>query len=224
MFRPVRLGSWSLMCACAVLISLAASRPVLAHPHEFVSMWGELIFSDKRTVSGMRYRWRFDEFFSAYALEPVDEDGDGVVGQEGLDKTLAEILGNIHGIDYFIKFDTNGQVPTLGKAKPIAARMVGRQYEVEFEVPFKEPMTIGKDEASLSYAIYDDEFYIAMNHDVDAAIPVSGVPTARCDVEVVPPDPSEELQQFASSLSKTESGGPDLGIHFAEWVSLSCPR
>ena len=193
----------------------------LAHPHEFVQMRVHILVDDQNRAVGMRYDWLFDEFFSAFAVEPADTDGDGKPEPEGLDRVLSEILGNIHGIDYFTKFDQNGSVPKLTKAKPISAKMEERQFRVRFEVAFEKPVSLTK--KPMNYSIYDEEFYIAMNHfPDDDAVTVEGSKSCKIDLEAAEPD--EETQSFAASLDKTDKAPNDLGLAFAEWVSVSCPK
>jgi len=191
-----------------------------SHPHEFVEMKVNVKFNGDGKVTGLQYDWLFDEFFSAYAVEPADKDRDGVPEQKGLEDLISHILGNIKPIDYFTKFDENRLVPKLANAKPLKVQMKGRQLNLSFFVPFEAPLDISK--KSFSYAIYDEEFYIAMNHSVDkSAVRLDGAPDG-CKFEIVTPDPSEEVKQFASSLDKSESGGSDLGYNFAEWVIVKC--
>lgn len=168
----------------------------------------------------MRYRWKFDEFFSAYAFEGQDKNKNGKAEKEELDALLAEILGNIHNINYFTKFDGNAHVPTFKEAKPISAVMEGRQIVVQFELRLEKPVDLFKHE--VRYGIYDDEFYIAMNHDPDVTpITLSNAPKG-CAFNLEPASPDPAMVAYASSLGKDESGGSDLGIQFAEWVTLSC--
>ena len=209
------------VASLAILLApLGTATNVWSHPHEFVEMKVIVQFDDQKRVKGFEYTWLFDEFFSAYAIGPADSDRDGVPEQEGLDNLIVEIMGNIHPLDYFTKFDTNSLVPEIAQAKPLKASMVGRQLQLNFNVPFKQP--VGLSGKSLSYSIYDDEFYIAMNHSIKPdAVVLAGAPEG-CKFDLAIPDPDEDVRQFASSLGKTESGGPDLGINFAEWVTISC--
>lgn len=207
-----------------IVAAIIACAPAAAsaHPHEFVTMKVTTLFDAAGAVVGMRYNWLFDEFFSAYALEGQDANANGKAEQSELDALQAEILGNIAKIGYFTAYDENALVPQVAAAKPVAAALRGRQLDLTFELSFATPVRPTTDKP-LRYAIYDDEFYIAMTHDAQAdAIVLEGAP-AGCTSELTEPDPGEDLQAFASSLGKDDSGGPDLGAAFAEWVSISCP-
>ena len=208
------------LAALALAVGLSPVQQALAHPHEFVLMRIEPHFDDSGKLASMRYHWKFDEFFSAYALEGEDKNKNGKAEQEELDKLLVEILGNIKGNNYFTKFDMNGLVPTFGKATPISAKMEGRQVAIKFELALETPLDLSGKE--VRYGIYDDEFYIAMNHDPDdVPVMLSNAPKG-CSWNLDPASPDESTVAYAGSLGKDQSGGSDLGIQFAEWVTLSC--
>ena len=202
------------------LIVGLSSTEALAHPHEFITMQIRAAFDEKGMVAGMRYNWTFDEFFSAYALEGQDKNGNGTVEQDEMDAVLVEILGNIEGIKYFTVFDKKGVVPALEKAAPIGTEMKGRQLSITFDIPFKASIDVK--EKAFKYAVYDPQFYIAMEHDPDKDGVILANAPKGCSSDIGAPAPSEDIQDFASSLGKDESGGDDLGASFAEWVTISC--
>ena len=102
-------------------------------------------------------------FFSAYAIEGQDKNKNQKAEPEELTALLVEIIGNIKDIKYFTVFDKEHVVPEFAPARPISSKMVDGKLRIEFVVPFAKPLDLrGK---KLRYAIYDDEFYIAMNYD-----------------------------------------------------------
>jgi len=202
------------------LAFIPMSRPAQAHPHEFVTMQMTAQFDGQSRMTGLTYTWTFDEFFTAYAVEGQDANKNGKAEPKELDALLKEILGNIEGIQYFTVFDKRLSVPQFAAAQPLSSTLENRQLRVRFNVPFSKPMNLQGKKAR--FAIYDDQFYIAMNYDPDQkAIQVDGG-KSQCKSEIERPDPDEELAAFASSLGKEESSGGGLGAQFAEWVSVAC--
>ena len=207
-----------LALAAALLLVPASAQ---AHPHEFVTMKVTAQFDPSGQMTGMRYNWVFDEFFSAYAIEGQDLNGNGKAEQPELDALMAEILGNIKRIGYFTAFDENGVVPKIVDTQGVRATMQGRQLDLTFDLQFETPVTVTTDKP-VRYAVYDDEFYIAMNHEKGIqGVSLQGA-QAGCKAELTEPDPDDDLAAFAASLGKEESGGPNLGLAFAEWVAISC--
>src|SRR5690606_32436105 len=61
------------------LAAAALATPAVAHPHIFIDAKATVVFDDTGAVSEIRHVWSFDEAFSAWSVEGLDADGDGVV-------------------------------------------------------------------------------------------------------------------------------------------------
>lgn len=217
-FRQIRRPAMHMVAglfAIALPIQQAA-----AHPHEFVTMAVQANFNLNDQMSGLTYTWTFDESFTAYAVEGEDANKNGKAEPEELQKLINHILGNIKGIDYFTVFDKSGAVPEFAAARPVESVLKGRQLQLRFQLPFKKPLVL--QDKPVKFAIYDDEFYIAMNHEEKSVGKVIPASLKGCSADLSFPDPDEELVAFASSLGKEESSGGGLGASFAEWMTISC--
>ena len=98
--------------------------------------------------------------------------------------------------------------------------MLDRKLNIAFKLPFIETVDLSKQQ--LRFAVYDDEFYIAMNFDPKGLAKTIPASMPACSASMEAPTPDEELVAFASSLGKSESSGGGLGASFAEWVTLKC--
>lgn len=205
----------------AILMGLISVPQALTHPHEWVQMRVEVIFNKKAEATGFRYIWRFDEFFTAYALSDTEN-----VKQEDLDALLKEIAGNVEEVGYLTKLKIAGEevntIEFFGTAIPNAAAIKDIRLELDFTVPFSKPIKV--QEQPLRYAIFDPTFYVAMHHfDDNKAVTLSGK-TDGCTALINAADPDPDMSDFAASLDQSESAGDGLGIHFAEWVDIKCAR
>ncbi|MCW2306040.1 HoxN/HupN/NixA family nickel/cobalt transporter [Rhodobium gokarnense] len=86
------------LVAAALLIAIAASlvalaRPALAHPHVFIEAKAEIVYDGKGNVVAIRHHWRFDDAFSAFAIQGLDTNGDGEYTREEL-ADLADVNVN----------------------------------------------------------------------------------------------------------------------------------
>ena len=171
-------------------------------------------------VSGLSYNWTFDEFFTAYAVDGQDLNKNGQAEPNELAALLDEILGNIQVINYFTVFDKKLTTPKLAKAQPLESKMLDRQLQLSFYVPFQKPVSL--DTSPMRFSIYDDEFYIAMNFEPKSHGKIVPASVDKCSAAVEFPDPDEETMAFASSLGRDESSGGGLGASFAEWVTIKC--
>jgi ABC-type uncharacterized transport system substrate-binding protein len=56
----------------------------MSHPHEWVDVASEVLFDAQGRVTAVRHHWRFDEAFSAFAVQGLDTDSDGLYSAEEL--------------------------------------------------------------------------------------------------------------------------------------------
>ncbi|MEM7302681.1 MAG: DUF1007 family protein [Pseudomonadota bacterium] len=191
-----------------------------SHPHEFIQMRIDVLFNKSGQAVAMRQNWLFDEFFTAFAVEGLDKDGDGKPDKQALDALLVEILGNIGKESYFTLVEQDGNLTKFKTATALKTEMENNQLRVQFLIPFKTP--VGGPNKEFRYATFDPTFYVAMQHDDgDDVVKLKDAPKS-CGHEIVPPDPDPEKMALAISLDKGETAGDGLGIHFAEWVNIKC--
>lgn len=199
---------------------LAAAGPAAAHPHGWIDVWSTLEFDDKGQPVALRQVWLFDEYYSAFAVEGLDQDGDGAPDPKGLEALLEENLSNLAAYDYFTRIERNGLAVGIGEAAEASSRMRGDRLEMSFLVPIAKPEPIG--DAALSYAIFDPTYYIEMLHaEEDTAVRLVGAPPG-CGFALSAPMPDPETVALASMLDRTESAGDTLGAQFAEQVAVQC--
>ncbi len=56
------------------LVMLAATPlPALAHPHIFIDAKATIVFDDAGDVAGIRHSWTFDESFSTWQIQGLDQ-------------------------------------------------------------------------------------------------------------------------------------------------------
>src|SRR3546814_6694044 len=61
--------------ALAVAVALVAgSRAAAAHPHVWIDARFAVIFDGQQRMAALRQSWRFDEFYSLFAVEGLDKD------------------------------------------------------------------------------------------------------------------------------------------------------
>lgn len=95
----------------AVAFLLVVLFPVLAvaHPHVFVEARTKLIFDDQGNASEVEHVFRFDDAFSAYAMQGFDANGDGVYSRDELAELAKVNVDSMAEFGYFT-FGDNSRI------------------------------------------------------------------------------------------------------------------
>jgi hypothetical protein len=111
-----------LMMATAGII-LAASAPALAHPHVWVAHEAKAVF-ENGALTGLNYRWVFDEIYTASAIEGLDKNNDGKLDAAELDELLKVNIEGLKEFDYFTSALLAGKAVPFGDAKNFQMELV----------------------------------------------------------------------------------------------------
>lgn len=84
----------------AALAVAATVQPARAHPHVWVTVETTVIY-DKETVTGLRQRWLFDEFYTSMAVQGLDANGDGTYDRSELAELAKINMEGLKEFDYF---------------------------------------------------------------------------------------------------------------------------
>jgi ABC-type uncharacterized transport system substrate-binding protein len=97
----------------AGLACLVASTPrAQAHPHVWVTMTSELLYAPDGSVTGVRHAWTFDDMFSAFATQGLEQKTKGQFAREELAplaKVNVESLHRPSAWECFRAQDNGGQ-------------------------------------------------------------------------------------------------------------------
>lgn len=86
----------------AVLVLLIASvTSAAAHPHVFVEARSKLIFDDDGKAVAVKHVFRFDDAFSAFAIQGFDTNQDGVYSREELGELAKVNVESMADFGYF---------------------------------------------------------------------------------------------------------------------------
>ncbi len=159
-----------------LLAGLLLPLPALAHPHIFVDARATLVFDANGAVTGVRHESRFDEAFSAWSVEGLDTNNDGVVSREEQQELADQDLEGLADYGFYSFAGVPGSSDNVGVvAAPGGAT---RDYEngisvLRFGVEFTEPYRMDR---PLELAINDPEYYVAITFTGPEAVTLESAP------------------------------------------------
>lgn len=191
------------LAGLAALLTMLAATPALAHPHIFIEARAAITFNDAGEVVSVHNSWTFDEAYSAWSVQGLDTDLDGVVSREEL-QPLAD--DNMQGLSEYAYYTFAGEGPdtldfAFGSTPSITYE--GGRATLDFDVALRAPHAI---RAALELAINDPEYYVAITFAGPEAVTLVNAP-AHCSVRLeeprtMPDDLAAELYALPPDVTR----------------------
>ncbi|GGF04942.1 DUF1007 family protein [Stappia taiwanensis] len=193
----------------ALLALLVPGTQALAHPHVFVEARAEIVFDEAGRLSAVRHVWRFDEAFTAFAVQGLDADGDGTLSREEL-QPLAQInVESLAEYDFFTFLYKGEDEVAFGDPVEYWLDFYGGRLTLFYTLPLKQEMIT--DASSLTLDVFDPTYFVAFEMTPDTPFSMVDAP-ATCTLTFTPPPKLDEGTAMAlSQIPATERElSPDL--------------
>jgi nickel/cobalt transporter (NicO) family protein len=211
--RPVisrTMSRWFGLFA-ALFLTVFSALPAAAHPHVFVTVKSTIVY-ENGVPKAVRHAWRFDDMFSAFAVQGLDTDTDGNLSRSEL-QSLAEV--NVTSLKEF-DFFTFGKAGSgdLTFAQPVDYWLDhdGKALTLNFTLPVKS--SVNADTTRIE--IYDPSYFVAFSLAEENPVSLEGAP-AGCRVDAEGPDnaSSDKLtEDFFSNLDPEQGWGEQFANSF----------
>lgn len=213
---PMKFAFASLTIAAAL-----AATPAAAHPHVWVAVRSEVLFTPDGKIKGVRHAWTFDEMYSAFALQGLGKDGKPPSREElaPLAKTNAESLAEF---DYFTFAKYQNAKTAFGPPEDVWLEANDKRIvTMHFTLPLEKPLPSNK---PFSFQTYDPTYFVAFDFEKQNAATLAGAP-AGCSTSVVEPKPllAVDTQKLSEAFFANMSPGADFGMKLAARVVVACP-
>lgn len=207
------------LCLVALLLVLAcAGNKATAHPHVFVTVKSELVFDDKGLLTGIRHAWTFDDMFSVYATQGIEQKEKGVFSREEL-APLAEInITSMKDFDYFTKAEINGKPAAFKYPVDYWLEYKDSFLTLHFTLPLEQPVKVEK----LTLDIYDPVYFVAFDMGEQDPVTLVAAP-AQCVLRIAKPEGSNvEAKSLSESFFDQLGAGDGFGAQFSNTIALIC--
>lgn len=204
--------------AAAALILALSAGSAAAHPHVWIDSKTRLIFDQGGRVVALEVDWRFDEFYSLFAVEGLDKDNNGVLSAAEL-HPLAELnVTSLESYRYFTYVSMNGAEADYGEVKDYSSAFEDGILSLRFVLPLREP--VDPRSTQLSFTSYDPSFYISIEPRRQAPVVLSDGAPEGCGIGIERGGETETLNIADADL--IISGAESFAAQFAARVSLDC--
>ena len=187
-----------LVLLAAMMFPLAPGA--VAHPHVWVDAVSEIVFDSSGRIAAIRHHWRFDEAFSAFAIQGLDTDGDGQYSKAELDP-LAEVnVTSLSEFDFFTFMSAGDTTTQFSSPTNYWLDLDDGFLTLHFTLPVAVPF---RPDVATLLEVYDPEYFVAFEIPAVEAVRMVDAP-ANCRLTV----------QMAKELDDTAAAalaqiGPD---------------
>ncbi len=102
-------GTWIRTAVVLMLLLGLSVTPLSAHPHIFVEARSKLVIDASGKAAAVEHVFRFDDAYSAFAIQGFDADGDGQFSRDELAELAKVNIESMEEFGYFT-FGDNGRV------------------------------------------------------------------------------------------------------------------
>lgn len=204
----------------ALVASLALAPPAEAHPHVWVTTKAEVAYGEGGRVTGIRNAWTFDASYSAFVVQGLDANGDGLFSSEELSSLARENTANLAEFGYFTKLKVAGKEQLFSDPTEPRMSMEGGKLTMTFLLPLKTPVAPGRGVTALE--VYDPTYFVAfgLSEEADAAR-LTGAPTGCAATVTRPKTDAVKAADGRTPDGKTADAKPGLSEAFFEALTAS---
>lgn len=204
----------------AIFLSCLAVLPAHAHPHVWVKVHSEILYAANGTMTGVRHAWRFDDMFSAYALQGISHARKGQYTRDEL-APLAQV--NVESLKEYAYFTfARGDGRKLKFSEPI-------DYWLEYESPalvlhFTLPLKTPVNAKAFQIEVYDPTIFVDFEFAKDKPVSLDGAP-AQCELTIDLPHqatPAEQLKLSQLDVTPLDASS-GFGEIFSNKMRVRCP-
>ncbi len=216
--RSMRLSPILALLALALLAPASAAR---AHPHVWVAVRSDVVFTPDGKIAGVRHAWEFDEMYSAFAVQGLGKDGRPPTREElaPLAKTNVESLAEF---EFFTYAKQNNAKLTFKEPTEVSLEADAKKIvTLRFFLPLETPVSAQK---PFSFQVYDPTYFVSFGLEKVEPVKLAKAP-AGCSLSLVEPKPlvAAESQKLSEAFFQNMSPGADFGVKLATRAIVACP-
>jgi ABC-type uncharacterized transport system substrate-binding protein len=212
-----RFFSFAVALASLVLTCSAAG----AHPHVWVTVKSEIVYAPDGSVTGVRHAWTFDDMFSAFATQGLDQKTKGEFTREELAPLAEENAKGLREFNYFTFAKADGKKTPFTDPVDYWFEYTNDVLTLHFMLPLKTPAKA----QTLDVDVYDPTFFVAFSFADKDPVALAAAPPqctfafnrARDMASAAQGQPLDEA--FFNQLDASSNWGAQL----ASKISVKCP-
>jgi ABC-type uncharacterized transport system substrate-binding protein len=207
------------LASAALLLSLSATHAD-AHPHVWVTLQSEILYSADGAMTAVRHAWTFDDMFSAYALQGMAHAKNGQYTREELAPLAQVNVDSLKEYGYFTFARADSKKLKFSQPVDYWLEYKNAALVLHFTLPLMTPAAAKE----LRIEVYDPSIFVDFEFAKEQPVSLSGAPP-QCQLTVdLPhqPTPAEQLRLSQLDIAPLDASST-YGQTFANKAFVKCP-
>ncbi len=182
-------------------------------------MQTEVVYAPDGSITGVHHAWAFDDMFSAFAIQGLENWKTGKLTREELAPLANRNMESFKEFAYFTYATADGkQVPFNDPLPDYWLDYSDSILTLHFTLPFKTPVRANE----LKLEVYDPTIFISFEFAKETPVKFVGATQCRFDTELpreMTPSERMALSQIAAEVPNTTMA---WGAQFANKIIVRC--
>ncbi|WP_339028708.1 DUF1007 family protein [Bradyrhizobium symbiodeficiens] len=198
-------------------LSLAAGT-AHAHPHVWITATSELLYAADGSITGVRHAWKFDDMFSAYAVQGLESKTKGSYTREELGPLAQTNVESLKEYAYFTFARADGKKERFNEPVDYFLDYKDTVLTLHFTLPLKNPVK----PKQLVLEVFDRSYFIDFQMAKDNPVQLVGAP-AGCQMKLDRPNDGSATAQKLNEQTFLNGENSNFGMMFANKITVDCP-
>jgi ABC-type uncharacterized transport system substrate-binding protein len=210
-----RLLCLLLAATAGLALSLSSAK---AHPHVWITAKSRVMYAPDGSVAGVRHAWTFDDMFSTYALQGIEQKTKGAYSREELAPLAQTNVESLKEFGFFTFARADGSKQRFLEPVDYFLDYKDSLLTLHFTLPAKTPFKAKQ----LILEVFDRAFFIDFKYAEQDPVTLVGEPAA-CRMQFERPNDGSAAAQKLGEQDFAGGEGGNFGLMFANKITVDCP-
>lgn len=192
--------------------------PAAAHPHVWIAAKSQILYAPDGSVTGIRHAWTFDDMFSTYALQGLEQKTKGTYSREELAPLAQTNVESLKEYGFFTFARADGSRQRFLEPVDYFLEFKDSLLTLHFTLPAKTPFRAKQ----LVLEVFDKAFFIDFKYAEKEPVTLAGAP-ADCKLQFQRPNDGSAAAQKLGEQNFLNGEGGNFGMMFANKITVDCP-
>jgi len=203
---------------CLLLAWSAGVSSAEAHPHVWITAKSRVMYAPDGSVTGVRHAWTFDDMFSTYALQGIEQKAKGAYSREELAPLAQTNVESLKEFGFFTFARADGSKQRFLEPVDYFLDYKDSLLTLHFTLPAKTPFKAKQ----LVLEVFDRAFFIDFKYAEQDPVTLVGEPAA-CRMQFERPNDGSAAAQKLGEQDFAGGEGGNFGLMFANKITVDCP-